>query len=77
MKQLNIRIDTEFEKRLAGFMEKNRISTKSAALKKLLSLAQEYEKVQETNFNEWIGIALKSPTHKKKKKYLTEDDLWS
>jgi hypothetical protein len=77
MKQLNINVTGEFEKDLKVIMEARQVPNKSAALRLAVHETAVRTKQQPRfDLRSLLGIGLKAPLARKKK-YLTEDDLWS
>lgn len=77
MKQLNINVTAEFERDLKAYMKSRGISTKSAALRSAVhEAATRGAGKTGFDFRQWLGAGLKAPLARKRR-YLTEDDLWS
>jgi hypothetical protein len=77
MKQLNLNVTSEFERDLKLIMKARKVPNKSAALRLAVHETAERAK-QEPRYDlrSLLGIGLKAPLTRRKK-YLTEDDLWS
>ncbi len=77
MAQFNINLTPEFEKEIALYMKKKRVSTKSDAIRQALHEAVERLKSQrtDTDFRRWRGLALKAPLNTKPR-FKSEDELW-
>lgn len=76
MKQLNINVTEDFERDLKSYMKSRRIPNKSAALRSALHEAATRGVVKsEFDFRQWLGAGLKAPLARKRR-HLTEDDLW-
>lgn len=78
MKQLNLNLTPEFERDLNEFMKRRKVTQKSEAVRQ--ALREAVEKLNQlgisTDFRNWRGMALKAPL-KTKRKFRSEDDLWS
>lgn len=77
MKQINVIVTPQFDRDLKALMKARRIPNKSAALRTAVhEAAQRVSEKPVYDFREWLGFGLKAPLAQKRK-YLTEDDLWS
>jgi len=77
MAQLNLNLDPEFERNIKVLMKARSEKHKSALLKSLVrdAVAALGLEPKSRDFSALIGLA--KPGLSKKKKFLTEDDLWS
>lgn len=77
MKQLNINVTAEFERDLRKYMQSRNIARKSDAIRQALreAIAQS-SNGKEYDFRGWLGLGLKAPL-RAKRRFLSEDDLWS
>ena len=77
MKQLNLNVTPEFERDLESFMKSRRIARKSEALRQALrEAAERLAGEAEYDFRAWLGLGLKFPPARKRR-FRSEDDLWS
>ncbi|MBI4411498.1 MAG: hypothetical protein HY541_03325 [Deltaproteobacteria bacterium] len=76
MSQLNINVTPEFARDLSRYMKKKGIRQKSEAIRQAVreSIRRLTEGQKETDFNSWLGMALKAPL--KPKTIISDDDLW-
>lgn len=76
MRQVNINITPEFDRALSSLMVARGITSKSKAIRIAVAEAAERSTVTKADFKSWIGAGLKvAPA--KKRRFRTEDDLWS
>jgi hypothetical protein len=77
MRQLNLNVTSEFERDLKRFMKLRGIPHKSDAVRTAV-----HEAVTRTSggpdydYRAWLGIGLRAPLNPKRR-FRTEDDLWS
>ena len=77
MKQLNLNVTPEFEKDLKSYMRSRSVQSKSAAVRSALREAVELSAAGgDYDFRSWLGLGLKSPL-RRKRRFRSEDDLWS
>ena len=77
MRQININVTPEFERDLKLYMQRTGVKQKSEAIRRAVHKAAEQESAgREAAIDRLYGLALKYPP-RKKRKFLTEDDLWS
>ncbi len=77
MRQININVTPEFERDLKLLMERTGVKQKSEAIRRAVHKAvEEKASGKDYDFRQLLGIGLKFPP-RKKRKFLTEDDLWS
>ncbi len=77
MRQLNIDVTAEFEQDLRLYMRVTGVKRKSEAIRLALRKAVERESgAKKDEFREWLGLGLKAPL-RKKRKFTSENDLWS
>jgi Arc/MetJ-type ribon-helix-helix transcriptional regulator len=77
MKQFNVVMTPEFDRDLKSVMKSRRLPNKSAALRAAVhEMAARDALRSEFSFRQLLGAGLKAPLSRKKR-YLTEDDLWS
>ena len=77
MKQLNLNVTEGFERDLESFMKSRRIARKSDAVRQALrEAAARSAGDSEYDFRAWLGYGLKAPLARKRK-FRSEDDLWS
>lgn len=76
--QLNLNLTPEFAADLERYMRRERITSKSEALRRAIrdAIARGRKGTKATDFRGWLGLALKSPPNPKAR-FKNEDDLWS
>lgn len=76
MRQININVTPEFDKALSLLMASRGLSSKSAAIRVAVAEATERSLAENTDFRSWIGAGLKAASSKRRR-FKSEDDLWS
>jgi Arc/MetJ-type ribon-helix-helix transcriptional regulator len=76
MRQININVTPEFQRDLDMLMRKRKLKNKSDAIRFAVRQAAGARAEEPYDYRAWIGYALRAPLARKKK-YLTEDELWS
>lgn len=78
MTQLNLRVKPDFERDLQRLMELRGIRTKSRAIRLAVREALEAALggARRTEFNAWIGAALRAPLNPSPR-FRDADDLWA
>jgi Arc/MetJ-type ribon-helix-helix transcriptional regulator len=77
MKQLNLNVTSEFERDLRTYMKSRGIGSKSEAIRRAVREAASRNSGEgEYDLRALLGIGLKAPLNQKRR-FLTEDDLWS
>jgi len=77
MRQLNLNVTVQFERDLEAFMKSRRIARKSDAIRQALHEAAARSAGQEEyDFRRWLGLGLKAPL-RRKRRFRSEDELWS
>ena len=77
MSQLNLNINTAFEKKLLKFMSLRKIRNKSAAIRIAVeeSLMRSMKAAKNIDFNSWLGAGNKAPENRQPQ-FKSEDALW-
>jgi len=77
MAQLNLNVTPEFERDLREYMKRRGFTRKSDALRRALREAVARESgAGEEDYRRWLGLGVRAPL-RRKRRYLSEDDLWS
>jgi Arc/MetJ-type ribon-helix-helix transcriptional regulator len=77
MKQLNLNVTPEFERDLRQYMERRKITRKSDAIRAALREAvKQSSQAHDYDYRAWLGMGLKAPLNKRRR-FRSEDDLWS
>lgn len=76
MRQLNLNVTPEFEQDLLHYMKQKKIATKSEAIRHALHEAVANGQDPDYDFRPWLGMGLKAPL-RQKRRFRSEDDLWS
>jgi Arc/MetJ-type ribon-helix-helix transcriptional regulator len=76
MRQINVNVTREFERDLRLLMEQRRLANKSEAIRTAVREAAERDSsAARFDFRSLLGMGLRSPLRRRRP--LTEDDLWS
>ena len=76
MRQVNINVTPEFDRALSSLMAARGLTSKSKAIRMAIAEAAERATGGKADFKSWIGAGLKAAPAKKRR-FKTEDDLWS
>jgi hypothetical protein len=77
MRQINLNVTAEFERDLRRFMKERKLSRKSDAIRVALHEAATSKAAGgEYDFRPWLGLGLRAPL-RRKRRFHSEDDLWS